>query len=266
MTKNKTRPILDIAILTAGRLDWFEKCVDAILAQKRDGYNIQVHNNGHPSSEYEEVYKKLPQGSRIIRSNQMTGFSDGANKVIRAGSAPLVLFVTDDVVLHEGAIETLLKRMEDKSIGQCGYKLLFPTDSNDQHRPSGKVQHIGMASTISGDMIHPCIGWDAANPKCNVSREVLAVTGASFIIRRNIFNQINGFDPIYGRGYYEDMDLSFKVRGSGHRVFIDTEAVATHGVGQSFQTLKEQIPIHQNRQVFLLRWAHAMPWSEWEMW
>lgn len=257
---------LDIAILTAGRVDLFEKCVDAILTQYQPDHKIHVHNNGHPSKEYELVYKKLPKDSVVIRSNQMSGFSEGANKVIKSGTAPLILFITDDVFLHDGAIESLLQRMEDKSIGQCGYKLLFPDDSNDKTRPAGKVQHIGMASNIRGDMIHPLIGWSADNPKCQISREVLAVTGASFMIRREVFNHIGGFDPVYGRGYYEDMDLSFKVRASGYRVFCDVEAQATHGVAQTFKDLKEQIPFHQNQMIFKTRWLQAVPWSEWEIW
>lgn len=257
---------LDIAVLTAGRVDLFEKCVDAILTQYQSDYQIHVHNNGHPSREYEEVYKKLPKDSSIIRSNQMSGFSDGANRVIKSGSAPLVLFVTDDLFIHTGAIDTLLQRMGDKSIGQCGYKFLFPEDSEDRSRPAGRVQHIGMASNIWGNMIHPLIGWSADNPKCNVSREVLAVTGASFMIRREVFNRVGGFDLIYGRGYYEDMDLSFKVRASGYRVFVDTKATATHGVGQTFKDAKEPIPLQQNQMIFRTRWLSAIPWSEWEIW
>ena len=65
----KNSIILDIAILTAGRVDLFEKCVDAILAEMRPNYKIHVCNNGHPSKEYEEAYKKLPQGSVIKRIN-----------------------------------------------------------------------------------------------------------------------------------------------------------------------------------------------------
>lgn len=262
MAKNK----LDIAILTAGRVELFEKCVDAILTQYQPDYKIHVHNNGHPSKEYELIYKRLPKDSVVIRSNQMSGFSDGANKVIKSGSAPLILFVTDDVFIHDGAIETLLQRMEDKSIGQCGYKFLFPEDSDDKSRPAGKVQHVGMASNIRGDMIHPLIGWSADHPKCCVSKEVLAVTGASFMIRREVFNRIGGFDPIYGRGYYEDMDLSFKVRASGHRVFCDVDAQATHGVAQTFKDLKEKIPFHQNQMIFKTRWLNSISWSEFEHW
>jgi GT2 family glycosyltransferase len=155
--------------------------------------------------------------------------------------------------------------MGDPSIGICGYKLLFPDDSNDPNRPAGKVQHIGMASNIRGDMIHPLIGWSPDNPKCNVSREVLAVTGASFIVRRDIFQRVGGFDPIFGKGYYEDMDLCFKIRSAGKRVFVDTNAVATHGVGQTFKS-NEPPPIQQNQQIFKLRWWNSMPWSEFEIW
>lgn len=257
---------LDIAILTAGRVDLFEKCLNNILVQMRPDYRITVHNNGHPSKEYEDIYKTLPKNSIIKRSNSMSGFPEGANKAIQAGSAPLVLFVTDDIFMEDGAIEILLKRMEDKSIGQCGYKFTFPLESEDANRPAGKVQHIGMASNVRGEMLHPCIGWSPDHPKCNISREVLAVTGASFIIRRSVFNQVRGFDNIFGRGYYEDMDLSFKVRAAGYRVFVDTQATAVHGVGQTFKDLKEPIPFQQNQQIFKLRWMASMPWSEWEMW
>lgn len=262
----KTKPILDIAILTAGRVDLFDKCVETVLRQVEPEHRIFVHNNGHPSKEYEAVYTKLPETSRIIRSNVNTGFGEGANRVIRAGNSPLVLFITDDIFLWDGVIDSLLARMEDKSIGICGYKLLFPHDSTDPSRPAGRVQHVGMASNIRGDMIHPMIGWEPQHPKCNISREVLAVTGASFIVRRDVFNRVGGFDPIYGKGYYEDMDLCFKIRQAGYRVFVDTSAVATHGVGQTFKDTKEPVPFQNNQQIFKLRWMPSMAYSEWDMW
>lgn len=265
MSKNKKYD-LDIAILTAGRVDLFEKCVDAVLKQYKPNYQIHIHNNGFPSQEYEDIYKRLPEGTIIKRSKDNSGFGDGANKVINSGSAPLILFITDDIFILDGSIETLLKTMEDKTIGQCGYKLLFPEDSVDPARPAGMVQHVGLASQISGNIIHPLIGWNPEHPKCNISRDVLAVTGASFMIRRDIFKKTGGFNPIYGKGYYEDVELSFAIRNLGYRVFIDTQAVATHGVGQTFKDLKESINIQQNQEIFKMRWSKVLLWSEWLMW
>jgi GT2 family glycosyltransferase len=258
--------VLDIAILTAGREDLFGKCVDAIMSQMKPEYRISVCNNGHPSSEYEKIYKFLPPNSIIKRNKTDDGYSRGANSCMNAGNAPLVLLVTDDVFLHDGAIEHLLETMKDPSIGQCGLKLLFPVDGSDPNRPAGKVQHIGMATNIRGDMIHPLIGWSPDNPKCNISREVVAVTGACFIVRRDDFRRAGGFNPIYGTGYFEDMDLSYSIRTLGKRIYIDTESVATHGVGQTFAVNKKESPMQQNSLIFKNRWIKSMAWSEWDVW
>jgi GT2 family glycosyltransferase len=266
MKPNQNRAILDIAILTAGEVGLFEKCLDAVLAVMKPEYRIQVCNNGFPSQEYERVYKKLPENSTVKRLNVNIGYPGGANTAIRAGSAPLVLLVTDDVFLHNGSIEHLLLTMKDETIGLCGYKLIFPEDSVDNARPGGKVQHIGMASNIRGDMIHPLIGWSPTNPKCNVSQDVLAVTGASFIVRRSVYQKAGGFNPIYGKGYYEDMDLCFTIRSQGSRIYVNTNATATHGVGQTFKKDKTPTPIQQNQMIFRSKWITQLPWSEFTMW
>lgn len=262
----KNKPTLDIALLTAGRSDLFDRCVDAVLAQIQPDYKIHVCNNGHPSKEYEETYTKLPQGSVVKRNNTDGGFPIGANTAIRSGNAPLVLFITDDVFIHPGAIEKLLDTMKDPSIGLCGYKFMFPEDSEEVSRPAGKVQHIGMVSNIRGDMIHPLIGWSPDNPKCNVSTDVLAVTGASFIVRRSAFQKAGGFDPIFGKGYYEDMNLCFTIRAQGSRIYINTEATATHGVGQTFKNEKSPVPIQQNQMIFKSKWLSQLPWTEFTAW
>jgi GT2 family glycosyltransferase len=94
---------------------------------------------------------------------------------------------------------------------------------------------------------------------------VLAVTGASFIIRRNLFNRVRGFDTVYGKGYYEDSDLCMKVRSVGARVYINTEATATHGVGQTFKNEKSS-PIQQNQMIFRSRWINQLAWDDWSFW
>lgn len=261
-----SKALLDIAILTAGKVDLFGRCVNAILSEMKPEYKIQVCNNGFPSSEYEGVYKLLPEGSTIKRSNVNTGYGGGANIAIKAGSAPLVLFVSDDVFLHDGTIEELIKTMDEPTVGLAGLKLLFPEDSTEISRPAGKVQHIGLASNIRGEIVHPLIGWSADNPKCNISRDVIAVTGAAFIVRRSIFNKVGGFDPVYGKGYFEDVDLCFKIRSLGLHVVVNADAVATHGVGQTFKDDKTLPPLQQNQNTFRSRWLNVMEWSEFTFW
>lgn len=268
MSKNQfSVKVLDIAILTAGRVDLFDKCIDSILPQMKAEYRIHVYNNGEPSTEYEEVYGKLPKDSIVKRSNENRGYGYGANSAIKSGNAPLILFISDDIFLHEGAIDALLKRMEDKSIGICGYKFLFPADSSDPSRPAGKVQHVGQSTNIKGEIFHPLMGWSPENPKCNISRDVFSVTGASFMVRRDVFNRAGGFNSSYGLGYFEDVDLCLTIRSQGKRVFIETGAVADHGVGQTFKERKNDAPppIQQNQAIFRSRQMKNIYWSELEI-
>jgi GT2 family glycosyltransferase len=262
------KPVLDIAVLTAGRVDLFDRCIHEILHQMKPEYRIQVFNNGSPSQDYEEIYKTLPEGSIVKRTNQNLGYPGGANNAIRAGSSPLVLFVSDDIFLDDGTIEQLVKRMNDESsIGLCGLKLRFPPESKDPTRPAGRVQHVGHAVNIRGDIVHPMIGWTTENPRTNISREVMSVTGACFIVRRQIFNQAGGFNTIYGTGYFEDVDLNLTIRKLGYKIFIDTEATAIHGVGETYKTKPDvQVQMQQNQQIFRSRHMNDLMWSEVDMW
>ena len=154
--------------------------------------------------------------------------------------------------------------MDEPLIGICGLKLTFPKDSNDPSRFVGKVQHVGHGVSIRGEIVHPLIGWSAENPKCNISRDVISVTGACFMVRRKLFREAGGFNEAYGRGYYEDADLCMTLRRMGHRVFIDTNATATHGVAETFKVRKNDTPpdLVKNSQIFSQRHGNMLLWSD----
>jgi len=188
MSRKNRKPVknslVDIALLTCGLVDLpvFRDCIRAIK-REMETVDSQLHiiMNGVAKEvigQFEEIASTV-DGVRIINKPQRLGFPGGANKVIRNGFSPLVLFVTDDVILHEGALQTLVRRMDSPEIGLCGVKLVFPKESMDKARPAGRVQHIGHAVDIRGEITHPLMGWTPENPKCNVSRELLSVTGAT---------------------------------------------------------------------------------------
>lgn len=266
-TKQK-QSLIDVCILTAGRVDLFEKSLEAAIEQSADfDCSYYVFDNGSPrekQAEYLQILDKYPQ-VEYKRQNDNIGFPGGANRLIKMGTSPLVLFVSDDIVLHEGAVDALVRRMDDRTIALCGMKLLFPADSNDRTRPAGKVQHIGHAINIRSEIIHPLIGWEADNPKTNVSREIVSVTGAAFMVRRKPFLQAGGFFEGYGRGTFEDVDLCFVLRSMGYKVWIETNAVATHYVGQTAELRKEPFPLEQNKGLLLARHGQEFQWTEWEI-
>lgn len=261
-------PKIDICVLTAGRFDMLERCLDAIEQEITiTPCNVYVYDNGSPSEERMkngDIFAH-PIITKHKRSNHNLGFPKGANNAIRMGTAPLVLFISDDIMLHPGAIQSLLETMSNPKIGMCGLKLVFPLEGNDVNRPAGKIQHIGHSVDLRGNILHPCVGWSANNPKCCVSREVFSVTGATFMVRRDAFNKVGGFNEVYGKGYFEDVELALQMRGLGYKIWVDTDAVADHYVGATFVQRKENIPIQDNQKLFLSRNQKFLVWTDWEM-
>lgn len=266
-------PLVDICVLTAGRFDFLEKCLNSIqreLESVNFVCNVYLLDNGS-SAEERIIHNDLMSKSFITlckRLNPMVGFPKGANTLIDMGKAPLVLFITDDVALEEGTLDKLVRRMDDPTIGICGLKLLFPKDSIGSGRPAGKVQHVGHALNIRGEIIHPLVGWNPDNPKTNISRDVFSITGATFMVRRNAFEKAHGFDEDYGHGTYEDVSLCLTLRQLGYRIYIDTECLAEHYVGATVEKLGVGYPLGQNALIFQAKWANSgyLRWNEESFW
>ena len=276
--QSKPKPILDIVITTGGRFDMLAKCLDALYREAEDNsIAIYLVDNASPAEErisnenlfFHDYDKDVDRNIREFRSKRITqevGFPAANNEGARMGSAPLIMFLNDDVELQEGAIKEIVKTLDDPTIGVVGIKLLFPLSSTSPIRPAGKVQHIGMALNIRGDMEHPLVGWTQDNPKTKISREVVSVTGACLTIRRSLFNKVGGFSLEYGMGTWEDVDLCFKVRQLGQRIWVNCDVLGYHYVGATQEKKNRGYPLQQNRMVFQTKWGNSglMAWSDWQ--
>lgn len=269
------KPEIDICILTAGRFDMLEKCLEVLYQEAQTvPLSINIFDNGcdpKERSQHLELFQYAPEKDpaknvtyRTKHSSQNLGFPYGSNEAAKMGNANLIMFLGDDVELQLGTIQKVVKDFQEPSIGVVGIKLLFPLTSTHPNRPAGKVQHIGMAINVRGEPIHPLVGWSADNPKCCISRDVWAVTGACFTIRRTLFNKFRGFNLEYGLGTHEDLDLCMQVRQVGSRVWMDAEAKGYHYVGATAEKLQASFPLQQNRNIFLSRWQNTgqIFWNE----
>ncbi|SFU64168.1 Glycosyltransferase, GT2 family [Nitrosomonas eutropha] len=82
--------------------------------------------------------------------------------------------------------------------------------------------------------------------------------GHAILIRRDVFQEIGGFDPAFGRGYYEDIDLGRRLDLHGWRFGIHSGAYIYHKKGGSFGNgqSKKQLA-RRNRALYLSRYPDA---------
>ncbi|KKL89818.1 hypothetical protein LCGC14_1910890 [marine sediment metagenome] len=284
--KNKgvkgSKYLLDITLPVYGEWALAETAINAIheAAQGLNGgYRLIVVDNGTPAFIMEEGEKLVEphiQAERVreilrpqdqfVRLKENVGYPKGQNEAARRGRSPLILVLTADVVLEPGAITKMVKEMDDPTVGVVGPMLIFPEGS--PHGPAGTVQHAGIAFGIRGKPFHIFIGWSPDHPKVNKKRDMLALTGACFMTRRVLWDQLGGFQEVYGAGTFEDMDYCFSVRSLGGRIVFLPSARATHFVGGSIKQGAGQqgFPLQVNETIFKGRWAQLLAWDEWKIW
>lgn len=252
--------------------------IEPAMAGIAEGYVLTVVDNGtppwadqdgkrvEPAEQAIGVKQLLRPQDRFFRIEQNVGYPGGCNFGASKGRAPLLLIWTADVVMEPGSIVHLVRDLDNPKVAITGPLLTFPPDS--KYGPAGKVQSAGMAFNIKGEPFHIFIGWSPDNPRVCQRREMAALTGALLLVRRSVFGEVGGFDPAYGRGTFEDMDLCFSIRAKGHQVIFNPAARGTHHVAGSIAqgAGKKGFSLAVNGTMFRGKFATALAWDEWKWW
>jgi len=267
--KSKSPPqskwLLDIVICVYGKFDLLTRCLDSIPGAARTiPYRIILVDNNSPDGN--DFYATLDVQATVIRNEENMGFILASNIGAKRGKAPLILMLNTDVILDPGSIESMVANLDDPNMGVVGMKLRFPELKEHLHatNDAGKIQHVGLATNIKGDFYHLFIGWDVNHPKVMAVGDVLAVTGAALMTRRNLWKQIGGFNPIYGFGCYEDVEYCLHVKGMEKQVIVDQEATGIHFTNATAKEFGIGYPLKENNRLMKARWGGKYPWTCWQ--
>ncbi len=191
---------------------------------------------------------------RIVRNAENAGFVASCNRAARTARGDILLFLNNDTVLLPGWFTPLLQTFrEHPDAGAVGGRLLFP---------DGRIQEAGGLVFRDGSAAH--FGRDDYHLDAeiyNVLREVDYCSAALLATPRKLFEEIGGFDPIYGFGYYEDTDYCFHVRKHGCKVYCQPQSTIVHLEGATAGTDLARGAKHYqvvNQARFIARWREEL--------
>lgn len=172
------------------------------------------------------------------------GVGPNMNHGARYTHGKYILLLNDDVVLAPDAVARMREVMTD-GVGMVGHLLYYPDKS---------IYHGGKYRPPGG------LGWGHIDhrkfrPTITEPQETENVTGASILVRREAFYQVDGFDERYFC-YNEDDDLSMKIRQKGWKIIYTPHAIGVHEEGQSTQLIGDAMNImRQSQALFAQKWA-----------
>jgi O-antigen biosynthesis protein len=239
---SESRPLVSLIICSRSP-KLLERCLRAI--QKRTDYPqrqiIVVH---HVSGQPDGMRKVLERHqTKWVRYEGAFNFSRMNNRGAEIAQGEILVFLNDDVEpLDSSWLSSLVGQAMRPEIGVVGAQLVYP---------SGALQHAGIAIGIGDGCGHPGRG-SYGTPFWNwtkLARNVSAVTGACLAIRKNLFQQVGGFDPAFPVNY-NDCDLCLRVQKAGFRVVFDP-ALLRH---YECQTRRGEVSFAE-RERWYVRWS-----------
>jgi GT2 family glycosyltransferase len=193
-----------------------------------------------------DAMEKVLSGRAVIRVpyEGPFHFSRMNNLGAEAADGEILAFLNDDVEpLSPSWLYRLAAQAQRPDVGIAGARLRYP---------AGTLQHAGIAIGIGDGCGHPGRSMNATPywNWTNMTRDVSAVTGACLAIRKELFQQLGGFDQSFPVNY-NDTDLCLRVRQASYRVLLEAGAVLCH---RECQTRRGGVSFEE-RERWYGRWA-----------
>jgi GT2 family glycosyltransferase len=236
---------LSIIIINWNSKDYLRECLKSVIAGAGGlETEILVIDNASHDGSAQMVAAEFP-GVKFIQSDRNLGFSGGNNRAARQARGDLLLFLNPDTVVAGDALLKLVQSLRQlPDAGIVGARLLnsdrtlqtsciqsFPTVAN-QVLDCELFRHWFPRSALWG---MAALFNDSTEPA-----PVDAISGACLMIKRNLFEQLKGFDERYFM-YSEDIDLCFRALRAGHKCWYVPEATVIHHGGGSSQKARSAV-------------------------
>ncbi len=227
-------------------------CVDSLHAN--GVVDIVVVENGVAGSTMPAL-----SGQRIVlvEPNLNLGYGRGVNRGAAFAPQSRYLLVSNpDLVVHDGAVEAMADHLDaNPRVGVVGPRIVR-TDGTVY--PSLRVfPNFWLAG------LHALLApWWPGNPATRAYRSPRAdgtvdwVSGAFFMIRRDVFEAVGGFDERYFM-FAEDMALCWSVSELGYSVAATPDATVTHIEGLSRARASREMLIAHHRSALRFEWQTA---------
>jgi GT2 family glycosyltransferase len=249
------RPDLSIVIPSHRRADLLEWCLRSVVLARPDNAEVIVVDDGSPGGIVSETANRFSP-VRVIRSTKARGFAAAANAGIALATGRVVEMLNDDAEVTPGWAEAALARFEDPAIAAVAPLVLIHPSTRRSSHPV--VDSVGDHYDRGGFAFKRGHGERLA-AKHLVPGPCESVCAAAGFFRHDALTRLGGFAETFG-AYFEDVDLSLRLRKTGARLEFEPRSVVWHHVSASYRQIPSRRTLErQSCNEERLFWRHIQP-------
>lgn len=215
-----------IVILNWNGEQMLRKYLPSVLNFSRDEAAVYVADNASTDDSLAMLRQHFP-GVRIIELERNWGFADGYNKALEQIDAEYYLLLNSDIEVTHHWLTPLIEFMDShEDVAACQPKLLSMSNRD-------MFEYAGACGGFIDRLGYPfCRGrvFDTVerdNGQYDYPCPVLWATGAALLVRARIYKDVGGLDGRFF-AHNEEIDLCWRLRIRGYRIFCLPESVVYH--------------------------------------
>lgn len=249
--------LVDIVIVNWNSRDQLAACVDSIRKfVVSDDCNVVVVDNGSTDGSADGL---PPAGNlSVIRTGENLGFGKACNLGASQARSRFVLFLNPDARLYQDTLSKAIDFMnapENAIVGICGVQL----QDEAGHVSQSCTRFPGVTDftchALGLDRWFPKLGHFMSEWAHDTTQLVDHVMGAFFLVRREVFEKLGGFDERFFV-YLEDLDFSYRAKQAGWDSVYLADVQAFHYGGGTSNQVKARRLFYSLRSQLLYAFKH----------
>ncbi len=246
--REDNRPLIDVSVIIVSfnTCDVTCRCLECLRGDLQGlEAEVIVVDNASTDGSVEAIRKAFPD-VRVIASERNLGFGAANNLAMRQARGRYFLLLNSDAFVRPGTIRTLMEELEDgPEVGVVGPKLL--NEDGSTQRSCFRYPTPGRAWL---ETLRVARWFKPRSPLGDYRRwahdeacEVDWAVGACLLLRREVFEQVGGFDERFFL-YAEETDWQKRIREAGWSIRFTPRAELTHLGGASGASDRVRINEH----------------------
>lgn len=262
-------PGVAVIVVAADSGPLLEKCIDHVLASPLPK-TVRLFDNASRDGVPQDVAQQHADDPRLclMHSTRNLGFGAAVNRAARGLDSEWLLILNPDLALSADALQSLLGIAA--SHPEAGLVGAVMVDRNGKVDPASRRRDPFLRRSLAQMGLG---GGETVNDGTPIPASVIeveAVSGALMLVRRHVFEQLDGFDEGYFL-HFEDLDLCRRVRDAGKLVLLAGQHRVLHEQGSSSHHRPIFVSWHKHRGMWRWfsqhdpaarsRWTQTLVWS-----
>ncbi|OBQ41537.1 MAG: hypothetical protein AN484_20735 [Aphanizomenon flos-aquae WA102] len=235
---------IDIVIVNWNSQDYLRDCILSMSQiPKNINFSVIIVDNNSTDTSLENIENtNINLSLTILKNNRNLGFAKACNQGATVNKSEYLLFLNPDTRLCHNSIQEAIEFLanpDNSDIGICGVQLLNNGGSISHSCSRFPSPKCTLATIFGLQYLFPktfpkqlMLEWDHCN-----SRTVDQVMGAFFLIRRSLFEELEGFDERFFV-YFEEVDLSWRAKLKGWNSYYLSDAQVYHKGGGTTENIR----------------------------